>query len=61
MPVRINIIWKMRKKRLETQNKAALSPSTGEAVINESLTMINTLYTKKKTGKTLDKDAILTV
>ena len=38
-----------------------MSPSTGEAVLDEQLTMMNTLYTKKKTGKTLEKKAIIMV
>ena len=55
IPVRVNVIWKMRNKRIETSGKPALSPSTGEAILDEGLSMINTLYTKKKTDKVLDK------
>lgn len=61
IPVRVSVAWKMRNKKIETSKKPAMSPSTGEAVLDEELSMTNTLYTKKKTGKTNEKKAIIMV
>lgn len=47
------------KKRIETKNKNALSPSVGRVEINETLTMINTLY-QEKSGNFVKKKAVLT-
>ena len=60
IPVRLNVIWKRRNKRTETKNKVPLSPSVGSAEIEETLTMINTLY-QKKSGSFNEKKAVLTV
>ena len=64
-PVKVNIIWKrsklyLGKKRIETKNHYSLSPSSGSVEINETLTMINTLYLDKK-DKYLKKKAVITV
>jgi chromosome segregation ATPase len=65
VPVRIGVVWKrsklyVDKKRIETKNKYALSPSIGNTDINETLTMVNTLY-QEKTGVYQKKNAVLTV
>lgn len=60
MPVRINVVWKRRKKRIETKLQPALSPSVGSVSVNETLTMINTLY-QEKNGSFQKKKAMLTV
>jgi len=60
LPVRLNVVWKRRNKRTETKNKVPLSPAVGSAEIQETLTMINTLY-QKKSGTFNEKKAVLTV
>jgi hypothetical protein len=60
LPVRLNVVWKRRNKRTETKNKVPLSPAVGSAEIEETITMINTLY-QKKSGSFNEKKAVLTV
>ena len=60
VPVKINIVWKRRNKRIESTNKPELLPSIGSVELEETLTMINTLY-QKKAGNYMEKKADLTV
>eukprot|EP00359_Climacostomum_virens_P000633 CAMPEP_0204897588 /NCGR_PEP_ID=MMETSP1397-20131031/821_1 /ASSEMBLY_ACC=CAM_ASM_000891 /TAXON_ID=49980 /ORGANISM="Climacostomum Climacostomum virens, Strain Stock W-24" /LENGTH=719 /DNA_ID=CAMNT_0052065359 /DNA_START=802 /DNA_END=2961 /DNA_ORIENTATION=+ len=57
IPVRITVLWKRRNKRIETAQPASLQD--GLANIEQSLTMINTLYLKK--GGCVPKKAVLTL
>ncbi|OMJ77174.1 hypothetical protein SteCoe_23282 [Stentor coeruleus] len=60
VPVRLNIIWKRHKKLSELRNKYPISPSIGLTEINETLSMINTLY-EEKSGNFLPKKASLAI
>ncbi|OMJ83516.1 hypothetical protein SteCoe_15548 [Stentor coeruleus] len=56
----ISIIWKRKKKRIETSSNHILSPELGVLEINETLTMINTMY-QEKSGNYVKKIAELTI
>ncbi|MEE4248827.1 MAG: hypothetical protein V2I33_25905 [Kangiellaceae bacterium] len=50
LPVTLTVTWKRRNKRLETTGNAYISPDQSFASIDESLSMVNTLYQKKSNG-----------
>ena len=60
LPVKVQVIWKRRNKRIETNSKPDLLPTSGSVEIEETLTMINTLY-QKKAGTYMEKKADLTI
>lgn len=60
LPIKVAIVWKRRNKRIETSGRPDLLPTQGSVEIEETLTMINTLY-QKKAGNYMEKKADLTV
>mmetsp|Transcript_27185 Transcript_27185/g.48813 ORF Transcript_27185/g.48813 Transcript_27185/m.48813 type:complete len:822 (-) Transcript_27185:1648-4113(-) len=60
IPVKLFVIWKRRNKRIETSKPAVLEPAAGRAEVEQTLTMLNTLY-QKKSGDWIPKKAVLTV
>lgn len=60
LPIRVAVVWKRRNKRIETSGRPDLLPTQGSVELEETLTMINTLY-QKKAGNYMEKKADLTV
>jgi len=60
LPIKVAVVWKRRNKRIETSGRPDLLPTQGSVELEETLTMINTLY-QKKAGNYMEKKADLTV
>lgn len=59
VPVLINLIWKRKKRRVESRNRPAMGANSKQLEVEETLTMINTMY-QKKSGEFLEKKAVIT-
>ena len=59
VPVMVNLIWKRKKRRVESRNRPLMPANSKEIAIEETLTMINTMY-QKKSGEFLEKKAVIT-
>ena len=61
LPVNISALWKKSSKRISTSSDAVLTPEVGYANIEERLSMVNTLYRRKRNNEYFPKKANITI
>ena len=59
VPVLVNLIWKRKKRRVESRKRPPMPANSKGIEVEETLTMINTMY-QKKSGEFLEKKAVIT-